>query len=364
MLSTHVSQANVTFSLVGGVLQDTPDTDEIPQNATIVSEQQRVSVSDFMPRCHPQIYPDPELEQQILALPIRCIHSEEGCRWTGQMKQLQVRRSSCFSLSLHHSLARSGAQHMGQICWMCGWFLLRPQGHFSTCAFNVIPCPNRCSVKLTRRDLPDHLQHDCPKRKVKCEFCGSEFTGEAYEVNAAILVFCLCLFFFVVVWVWWKKKHLERDDSWRQMKEVPVKNSWKNSGLCVTMLGKYFLVARMMEEETTFSCFFLSKWMECLLLLTNTSVGPDSLLFTLSLCTHFLEPLPFISNKQHKKTVRNVIWRLLSFWSIYPLSFLCFCHCDLPSFLLCLGLFSFPFFPSFFLSPVLWIPSYKCKCLT
>lgn len=38
-----------------------------------------------------QIYPDPELEQQILALPIRCIHSEEGCRWTGQMKQLQVR---------------------------------------------------------------------------------------------------------------------------------------------------------------------------------------------------------------------------------------------------------------------------------
>lgn len=55
---------------------------------------------DFMPRCRPQIYPDPELEQQILALPIRCIHSEEGCRWTGQMKQLQVRRSSCFSLSL------------------------------------------------------------------------------------------------------------------------------------------------------------------------------------------------------------------------------------------------------------------------
>lgn len=39
---------------------------------------------------HLQIYPDPELEQQILALPIRCIHSEEGCRWTGQMKQLQV----------------------------------------------------------------------------------------------------------------------------------------------------------------------------------------------------------------------------------------------------------------------------------
>ena len=46
-----------------------------------------------------QIYPDPELEQQILALPIRCIHSEEGCRWTGQMKQLQVGTGSLLFLT-------------------------------------------------------------------------------------------------------------------------------------------------------------------------------------------------------------------------------------------------------------------------
>ncbi|KAJ8276031.1 hypothetical protein COCON_G00077830 [Conger conger] len=103
---------------------------------------------DQLPLDYAKIYPDPELEQQILALSIRCIHSEEGCRWTGQMKQLQ--------------------------------------GHFSTCAFNVIPCPNRCSAKLTRRDLPDHLQYDCVKRKVKCEFCGNEFTGEAYENHQGI----------------------------------------------------------------------------------------------------------------------------------------------------------------------------------
>lgn len=69
------------------------------------------------------------------------------------------------------------------MCWTCLCFCFLPQSHFSTCAFNVIPCPNRCSVKLTRRDLPEHLQHDCPKRKVKCEFCGSEFTGEAFEVH-------------------------------------------------------------------------------------------------------------------------------------------------------------------------------------
>lgn len=41
-------------------------------------------------RCLPQIYPDPELEAQVLSLAIRCIHSEEGCRWSGLIKHLQV----------------------------------------------------------------------------------------------------------------------------------------------------------------------------------------------------------------------------------------------------------------------------------
>lgn len=182
-----------------------------------------------------QIYPDPELEQQILALPIRCIHSEEGCRWTGQMKQLQVRSfdilsrvpfiffpsiifyffisaalpisswyllPSCLPSPLVVFWQRPGGRPNMWVC-MCVWIwwhisclsLFLPQGHFSTCAFNVIPCPNRCSVKLTRRDLPDHLQHDCPKRKVKCEFCGSEFTGEAYEVNTSCKPVYISFFF-------------------------------------------------------------------------------------------------------------------------------------------------------------------------
>ena len=57
------------------------------------------------------------------------------------------------------------------------------QAHLGTCGFNVIPCPNRCSAKLSRRDLPEHVQHGCPKRRVKCEFCASDFTGEAFEVG-------------------------------------------------------------------------------------------------------------------------------------------------------------------------------------
>lgn len=61
------------------------------------------------------------------------------------------------------------------------------QGHLNTCSFNVVPCPNRCPTKLSRRDLPAHLQHDCPKRRLKCEFCGCDFSGEAFEVGGAWL---------------------------------------------------------------------------------------------------------------------------------------------------------------------------------
>lgn len=60
---------------------------------------------------------------------------------------------------------------------------LYAQAHLGTCSYNVVPCPNRCGTKLSRRDLPPHLQHDCPQRHLKCEFCGVDFTGEAYEVS-------------------------------------------------------------------------------------------------------------------------------------------------------------------------------------
>lgn len=124
------------------------------------------------PALPPQIYPDPELEAQVLSLAIRCIHSEEGCRWSGLIKHLQV--------------GSGRMEERGQGCAPrpppphrpCA-----PQAHLGTCGFNVIPCPNRCSAKLSRRDLPEHVQHGCPKRRVKCEFCASDFTGEAFEVG-------------------------------------------------------------------------------------------------------------------------------------------------------------------------------------
>lgn len=59
------------------------------------------------------------------------------------------------------------------------------QAHLTVCTYSVVPCPNRCMLKLLRRDLPQHLQHDCVKRKLRCDHCAEEFSGEAHEVRAS-----------------------------------------------------------------------------------------------------------------------------------------------------------------------------------
>lgn len=116
-----------------------------------------------------------------------------------------------------------------------------PKGHFSTCAFNVIPCPNRCSVKLTRRDLPDHLQHDCPKRKVKCEFCGSEFTGEAYEVNTEPVLPCFFVCFFrLSAWL----KHVLQHFPYLYERNPCIKQHRGGNCTCVTAVGECWFVLK------------------------------------------------------------------------------------------------------------------------
>ncbi|XP_041580795.1 TNF receptor-associated factor 4 isoform X3 [Vulpes lagopus] len=124
-----------------------PAVEQIPPAGPFLSGH-RGEYSSSEPVTDSKIYPDPELEVQVLSLAIRCIHSEEGCRWSGPLRHLQ--------------------------------------SHLNTCSFNVIPCPNRCPTKLSRRDLPAHLQHDCPKRRLKCEFCGCDFSGEAFESHEGV----------------------------------------------------------------------------------------------------------------------------------------------------------------------------------
>ena len=48
------------------------------------------------------------------------------------------------------------------------------EGHFTTCPFESVPCPNDCGGKFIRRSLGVHTDVGCPLRIVKCQYCSFE----------------------------------------------------------------------------------------------------------------------------------------------------------------------------------------------
>ena len=95
---------------------------------------------------------DVHFEQRIHQLKIHCPHHRQGCKWTGDMTGLKG-----------HLTAAQG------------------------CAYEGIPCPNKCGQTIARKDLKEHLTKHCVQRKVRCNYCSLEntfkvITGSHYGV--------------------------------------------------------------------------------------------------------------------------------------------------------------------------------------
>ncbi|XP_052259267.1 TNF receptor-associated factor 4-like isoform X2 [Dreissena polymorpha] len=100
---------------------------------------------DEKPIDYAKIYPDPELQTEVMNSQVRCKYYKEGCKWVDKLHNLQ--------------------------------------GHLDVCRYDSITCPNQCSDILSRLSIDDHLEFSCPKRIVICEFCNQEFPGEAFDLH-------------------------------------------------------------------------------------------------------------------------------------------------------------------------------------
>ena len=105
------------------------------------------------------------LKDEIEDLEVKCRHRKKGCRWVGQLRQLE-----------RHLECDSG------------------------CGYVEVECPNRCKrnwlqrlwpgdviMDVQRRDLPTHLRHECVLRPYRCEYCRCDgtyrdITGRHYGV--------------------------------------------------------------------------------------------------------------------------------------------------------------------------------------
>ena len=71
-------------------------------------------------------------------------------------------------------------------CWKKLW-VRRKDLSAHLCPLEYVECPNKCRamldshkvLKMKRKDLREHLDHDCPLRKYKCEHCQYESTYTA-----------------------------------------------------------------------------------------------------------------------------------------------------------------------------------------
>ncbi|CAD5111580.1 DgyrCDS881 [Dimorphilus gyrociliatus] len=88
---------------------------------------------------------DKTFQKEVDALEILCSFKEKGCEWAGYLGELNV--------------------------------------HLSDCLYRVIKCPMGCEVDLEKRFVDKHVEEDCVKRLVPCEYCHENFIYEEEELH-------------------------------------------------------------------------------------------------------------------------------------------------------------------------------------
>ena len=95
------------------------------------------------------------LQREINDIRVRCPHHQDGCRWTGEVRDLQ--------------------SHLDPIKRRCSYLLL--------------PCSFGCGEKVRSGIMKEHKKNHCPKRQISCRYCS--YYSSCDNVTAKHLPVCL-----------------------------------------------------------------------------------------------------------------------------------------------------------------------------
>ena len=85
--------------------------------------------------------PNKQAEREIKSLRVYCTNKEKGCEWQGELNDID-----------NHLRNSDG------------------------CQFEEVKCSNECGKMIERQYLTSHVETECPRRKVNCQYCHD--TGE------------------------------------------------------------------------------------------------------------------------------------------------------------------------------------------
>ena len=145
----------------------------------------------------PSAHLDKFFQREINDLKVRCQHRDEGCKWTGELRNLQSHldpgKRECNYILLPCSFGcgktiRSGAmrEHMKssctkrqmscQYCSYCSSYDIVTAKHLPICLQVPVTCPNKCKVsRLKRKRLQEHID-ECPLQVISCPFTSAGCT--------------------------------------------------------------------------------------------------------------------------------------------------------------------------------------------
>ena len=185
------------------------------------------AITNACPVCRDEefvTFPNRQLDREIRSLHIYCTNKEKGCKWQGELndinnhlgnsggcqfegvkcsnecgKMIERRyltnhvKTECPSRKINCQYCHDTGEHQfieGQHKEECPKLpLLCPnkcevgsvpredmEMHRKKCQLEVIECSNECGKMIERRYLTSHVETECPRRKVNCQYCHD--TGE------------------------------------------------------------------------------------------------------------------------------------------------------------------------------------------
>jgi len=103
--------------------------------------------------------PNKHFKRKVEELKVRCFHKRNGCKWEGQLGNLDQHSKSC-----------PKRPWQCQYCDFRGTYDIGTTNHFPNCTKYPEPCPNQCDIgTVPRCDMEKHLT-ECPLQLVECEF--------------------------------------------------------------------------------------------------------------------------------------------------------------------------------------------------
>ena len=92
--------------------------------------------SNICPMCRSEDFKaifNKQADRVIRSLHVFCTNKEQGCEWEGEVNDIT--------------------------------------NHLDNCLFQIIHCPNDCGESLQRQYLTIHVETECPRRRVSCQYC-------------------------------------------------------------------------------------------------------------------------------------------------------------------------------------------------